>query len=137
MAITHEELKQMLVMSRPAVSDEFALETVDMFPKWEDIIGVALTQDDVDKGYDRYQYNGKLYQLIQPHTPESNWTPDTMKALWKEVSLEEWPEWIQPTGSEDSYKKDAKVTHNGKKWVSTTDNNVWEPGVYGWDEVTE
>ena len=124
-------------MSRPAVSDEFALETVDMFPKWEDIIGVALTQDDVDKGCDRYQYNGKLYQLIQPHTPESNWTPDTMKALWKEVSLEEWPEWIQPTGSEDSYKKDAKVTHNGKKWVSTADNNVWEPGVYGWDEVTE
>lgn len=137
MAITHEELKQMLVMSRPAVSDEFALKTVDMFPKWEDIIGVVLTQEDIDKGYDRYQYNGKLYQLIQPHTPESNWTPDTMKALWKEVSLEEWPEWIQPTGSEDSYGKDAKVTHNGKKWISTEDNNVWEPGVYGWDEVTE
>lgn len=31
--------------------------------------------------------------------------------------------------------KGDKVTHNGKTWQSTTDNNVWEPGVYGWEEV--
>ena len=24
---------------------------------------------------------------------------------------------------------------NGKTWVSLADNNVWEPGVYGWTEV--
>ena len=24
---------------------------------------------------------------------------------------------------------------NGKTWVSLVDNNVWEPGVYGWTEV--
>ena len=30
-----------------------------------------------------------------------------------------------------------KVTHNGATWISTVDNNVWEPGVYGRDEVTE
>lgn len=27
------------------------------------------------------------------------------------------------------------VTHNGKTWESLVDNNVWEPGVYGWTEV--
>lgn len=31
--------------------------------------------------------------------------------------------------------KGDKVMHNGKTWQSTTDNNVWEPGVYGWEEV--
>lgn len=137
MGMTHEQLKEMLVMSRPAVSDEFALKTIDMFPKWEDVIGVALTQGDIDKGYDRYQHKGKLYQFIQPHTPQSDWTPDITPALWKEVSLEEWPEWVQPAGAHDAYAKGAKVTHNGKKWISTADNNVWEPGVYGWNEVTE
>jgi hypothetical protein len=28
-----------------------------------------------------------------------------------------------------------KVTHNGKTYVSIVDNNVWEPSVFGWDEI--
>jgi hypothetical protein len=28
-----------------------------------------------------------------------------------------------------------KVSHNDKHWESQVDNNVWEPGVYGWVEV--
>jgi len=28
------------------------------------------------------------------------------------------------------------LTHAGKVWQSTTPNNVWEPGVFGWTEVT-
>lgn len=103
------------------------------------VIGVALTQGDIDKGCDRYQHKGKLHQFIQPHTPQSDWAPDITPALWKEVSLEEYPEWKQPTGAHDAYAKSAKVKHNGKKWISTVDDNVnvWEPGVYGWDEVVE
>lgn len=30
-----------------------------------------------------------------------------------------------------------KVRHNDKVWISIIDNNVWEPGVYGWNEVIE
>ena len=44
------------------------------------------------------------------------------------------PEWEQPD-STNPYSKGDKVTHNGKTWVSDVDNNVWEPGVYGWSEV--
>lgn len=29
-----------------------------------------------------------------------------------------------------------KCTHNNKKWISDVKDNVWEPGVYGWSEVT-
>ena len=135
--MTHEQLKEMLVMSRPAVTDEFSLQTIDMFPRWEDNIGKTITNDDISKGYDRYQYNGKLYKCIQPHTTQADWTPDVTPALWVMVSLEEWPDWIQPTGAHDAYAKGDKVTHNSKKWTSDVDANTWEPGVYGWTEYVE
>lgn len=55
----------------------------------------------------------------------------------EEQPPEEYPEWVQPTGSHDAYAKGAKVSHNGKRWTSDADNNVWEPSVYGWTEVLE
>ena len=35
----------------------------------------------------------------------------------------------------NAYAKGAKVTHDGKRWVSTADTNTWAPGVYGWEEA--
>lgn len=55
----------------------------------------------------------------------------------EEAPSEEYPEWVQPTGAHDAYAQGAKVSHNGKKWTSDIDGNVWEPGVYGWTEVIE
>lgn len=40
--------------------------------------------------------------------------------------------WQQPEGAHDAYKKGAEVSHKGSVWTSDVDNNVWEPGVYGW-----
>lgn len=37
--------------------------------------------------------------------------------------------------STNPYSKGDKVTHNGKTWRSTIAGNVWEPGVYGWEEI--
>lgn len=47
----------------------------------------------------------------------------------------EYTEWVQPSGVHDAYAQGAKVSHNGKKWTSNVENNVWEPGVFGWTEV--
>lgn len=47
---------------------------------------------------------------------------------------EDMPAWEQPE-STNPYMAGDKVTHGGKTWVSTVDDNVWEPGVYGWEEV--
>lgn len=56
------------------------------------------------------------------------------------VSIEEYPEWIQPIGSHDAYRTDDKVTHAGRRWRSAIDANVWEPGTPGienmWIEIT-
>ena len=110
-------------------TDENALKVIDLYPVW--VVGIAVAKDS------RYQYNGKLYKVVQAHTTQADWAPDVTPALWVMVSLDEWPEWIQPTGAHDAYAKGDKVTHSSKKWTSDVDANTWEPGVYGWTEVVE
>ena len=84
------------------------------------------------------RHNGELYRCIQDHTSQADWTPDTAVSLWVKIGdpTVEWPEWSQPVGAHDAYDAGAKVSHNGKRWTSDVDANVWEPGVYGWTEVT-
>ena len=70
------------------------------------------------------------------HSPsQADWTPDKTPALWTVVSLDEWPEWVQPTGAQDAYALNAKVSHKGDHWTSDYDNNTWEPSVFGWSKV--
>ena len=52
------------------------------------------------------------------------------------------PPWVQPapemdTGEWSSYPKGAVVAHGGRFWKSTTDGNVWEPGVSAWHDQPE
>jgi hypothetical protein len=46
------------------------------------------------------------------------------------------PAWEQPD-STNPYKIGDKVSHKDIIWVSIVDNNVWEPGVYGWEEANK
>lgn len=120
------KLREIILKATVSLSDEDALEAVEMFPHWA-----------VEKSYalnDRVQYNNVLYKCVQAHTSQSDWTPNITPALWARVSIEEYPEWIQPTGVQDAYNTGDKVSHNSKHWVSDIDANVWEPGVYGWTE---
>ena len=112
------------------LTDEQREQATDLFPAW-DGNGHAY------KVNDYVQYEGLLYRCVQAHTSQTTWTPDTASSLWTRASDpgEEWPEWIQPTGAHNAYAKDAKCSHNGKHWTSDIDNNVYEPGVYGWTEV--
>ena len=125
----HTDLVAFLKAARLTADDNTALTGMELYPVWS--VGLA-----VEVGQ-RYQYGDRLYKVVQPHTTQADWTPDVTPALWVIVSLEEWPDWVQPTGSHDAYAKGDKVTHNSKKWTSDVDANVWEPGVYGWTEVVE
>ena len=116
-----------LIKMRDAATDETALGAVDIYPAWR--TDTAYTVDE------RISYNGLLYRCVQAHTSQAGWSPDLTPALWTRVSIEEWPEWVQPTGAQDAYMAGDKVSHNGKHWVSAVDNNTWEPGIYGWTEV--
>lgn len=86
---------------------------------------------------ERVSYDGSYYRCIQNHTSQADWTPDTAVSLWVSISdpSEEYPEWKQPAGAHDAYNRGDKVSHNDKHWISDIDANVYEPGVYGWNEV--
>ena len=121
------QLRAMIEKASLSLPDEDALQAVELYPAWT--TGTAYTVDE------RIRYNSTLYRCVQAHTSQADWTPDATPALWTVVSLDEWPEWRQPTGAQDAYAKGDKVSHNGKHWTSDYDNNTWEPGVFGWSEV--
>ena len=122
-----ERMRQKMNLATSYLDDEQAESVTELFPQWES--GTAYEIGD------RRQYDGLLYRCVQAHTSQDDWTPPAVPALWVRTSTEEWPEWIQPTGAHDAYKKGDKVTHNSKHWVSDVDGNVWEPGVAFWTEA--
>ena len=122
------KLRAMIVKASLSLTDEDALEAVELFPAWEENTAYTVGE--------RIRYNSTLYRCVQAHTSQSDWTPDQTPALWTAVSLDEWPEWVQPTGAQDAYRIGDKVSHNDKHWISEVDGNVWEPGVYGWSEAS-
>lgn len=135
----YEDLVAFLKAARLTVDDETALTGLDLYPHWEDNIGLTVTSDDIAKGLNRYQHNGELYKVVQPTVFQAQYEPgaEGTSSIFVKISLEEYPEWVQPAGAHDAYQKGAKVTHNSKKWTSDVDANTWEPGVYGWTEVVE
>lgn len=122
-------LRQYIEANAETMSDENALEAVELFPRW-----VSDTIYAVDE---RISYNGVLYKCLQLHTSQPDWTPDVAVSLWVRVYIEEFPEWVQPTGATDAYNLGDKVSHLEKHWISDYDNNTWEPSVFGWHEAEE
>ena len=119
-----KQLRQLIEQLAVTLDDEAALTGVELFPAW--VIGKAYAVND------RTQYNGTLYKCIQAHTSQNDWMPSATPALWKTVSIDEYPEWVQPTGAHDAYNIGDKVTYNGQHYVCTSNANVYAPDVYGW-----
>ena len=130
--LTAEEVTALLIkqqINTIIVDDQMALRMLTFYPEWA--AGVAYTAE-----Y-KVQRNGKLWRCLQDHTSQDGWEPDSAPSLWAKVLIPDEtviPEWEQPD-STNPYMSGDKVAHNGKTWVSDVDNNVWEPGVYGWTEV--
>ena len=110
-----------------SLPDDEAILTPEMFRHWEP--NEPMTADE------RVYYEPKLYRVVQSHTSQEGWEPDKTPALFTEVAKPgEIPVWKQPTGVQDAYMTGDKVhypTADDPVYVSTVDNNVWEPGVYG------
>lgn len=127
--MTHNELVRFLKAAIVTANDEAALTGKDLYQLWNE---TAIYKKD-----QRVRFNNVLYKCLQSHTAQATWTPTDAPSLWAKVLIpdpEVIPEWEQPE-STNPYMKGDKVKHKGKTWSSTIDNNVWEPGVYGWAEV--
>ena len=110
------------------LNDEQALNVQNLYPEWK------------AKGTyyigDRRRHKGVLYKCLADHEGQPDWSPDVSPSLWARILIEDpndIPDWTQPD-STNAFMKGDKVKHNNKIWISNIDNNVWEPGVYGWIE---
>ena len=110
------------------LTDEQAAAAAALFMPWA--AGKEYLKDD------RVRYGEGLYKALAGHTSQAEYTPDVTNYQWVKITdpAVEWPEWVQPLGYADAYALGAKVSHNDKRWVSTAEQNTWEPGVYGWEE---
>lgn len=125
------------------------------YPIWTQPLGAV---DAYNIG-DIVSYNGKLYKSI---INANVWAPDVYPAGWEEYTestgggdsgetggggttepetppTETIPDFVQPTGAHDAYKKGDKVKFEGKIYESLIDNNAYSPSAYpaGWKEITE
>lgn len=128
-------LRPLIEKAAVSLTDTDALDAVELFEHWAVDTAYAL---DV-----RVSYSGKLYKCVQAHTSQTGWEPPNVPALWTEVAKPgEIPVWKQPTGAQDAYMTGDKVWYPEKDttvYISTVDNNVWEPGqpgVFGWEVET-
>ena len=60
-------------------TDENALKVIELYPVWT--VGIAVAKDS------RYQFNGKLYKVVQAHTTQADWTPDITPTLWTVIDV--------------------------------------------------
>ena len=122
------EFIKSLVNLRSAATDPQALEAEHVYPEWKANVEYALDE--------RVLYNNVLYKVVTAHTSQEDWQPVEAPSLFAKVLIPNEnviPAWEQPD-STNAYKSGDMVSHNGKIWMSIVDNNVWEPGVYGWNE---
>lgn len=126
-----QKIAAAIVTVRDTITDEQALSAQALFPEWK--VGIEYQVGA------RLLYNDVLYKVLQVHISQETWTPVDAPSLYAKVLIPDEnviPAWKQPD-STNPYMTGDKTTHNNKTWVSNCDNNIWEPGVYGWDEVSE
>lgn len=76
----HADLVAFLKAARLTADDNTALTGMELYPVWA--VGIAVAKDS------RYQYNSKLYKVVQAHTTQADWTPDIAPALWAVIDAE-------------------------------------------------
>lgn len=119
------------VKLRSLVTDEVSLQVPNLYPIWRENVTYELGE--------RVLHKEVLYKVVTAHTSQADWTPDVSASLFAKVLIPDVniiPAWEQPD-STNPYMTGDKVTHNDKTWISIVDNNVWEPGVYGWELIPE
>ena len=127
-----QKLRPYIEKAALSLSDEDALEAIDLFPKWDP----NHTQYLID---DKVKYNSILYRCLQSHIPQESWDPVSAPSLWAKVLIPDpnvVPEWEQPD-STNPYQIGDRVMFEGQVYESVISNNIWSPTQYpaGWKLV--
>lgn len=73
------KLKQLLQEQVAQQTDEEALDNIELFPTWISKVGVQVNQGE------RLYFDDKLYKVLQTHTPQEQWRPDSTASLYVQV----------------------------------------------------
>lgn len=122
------KLRPYIEKAAVSLSDEDALEAVNLFPNWKTATAYVVN--------DRVKYEGILYKCLQAHTSQDAWTPVAAASLWAKVLIPDEnviPDWEQPN-STNAYMVGDKVRFEGHIYESAINNNIWSPSAYpaGW-----
>ena len=127
-------MKLAVKQARQVQDDAEALSLQILYKQWNRQVGKELQVGEY------INHNDVLYKVLQQHIVQDNWAPDVSPSLFAKVLVDPTGDtvldWEQPD-STNPYMKGDKVKHNGVIYESEVDNNVWEPGVYGWVIVEE
>lgn len=102
---------------------------------------------EIGKSYtvgDTFKHQGIVYAVVQSHTSQEDWRPESTPSLYKVLRQTEEAgtdavvqEWVQPLGSHDAYMTGDRVVFDDKVYESLIDNNTYSPKDYpqGWREI--
>ena len=132
-------MRRALQMFARTLTNDEALEVATVYPAWAE--GTAYAVDDIISYGTNNVGDPQLYRVVQAHTSQADWTPDSTPALYDAFGLDDsgYPIWSQPTGAHDAYNTGDIVDYNGTLYKSLIDGNVWAPDSYpqGWEIYTE
>ena len=113
------------------IPEEDLSDLVALYPEWKE-------KDDFKMG-ELISHEDNLYEVLQAHTRQSDWTPDISTSLFtSKMPSGVIPEWTQPTGAHDAYNiGDRMIYTDGLIYESTIDANTYSPTDYpqGWKLV--
>ena len=129
-----EQFRKALQMFAASLTDEKAMEIVAVFDRW--VVGKNYAVGDFVTYGTNNVGDPQLYKVVQAHTSQADWTPDTVASLYSAIGLDEsgYPVWSQPAGAHDAYNIGDIVNYNGTLYKSLIDGNVYSPDSYpaGW-----
>ena len=132
-----EQFRKALQMFAASLTDEQAMEVATIYDPW--VVNKAYSVDDFVLYGENSVGDPQLYKVVQAHTSQADWTPDTVASLYVAIGLDEsgYPLWSKPTGAHDAYNTGDVVDYNGTLYKSLIDGNVYSPSEYpsGWEVV--
>lgn len=140
------EQEKLILSTANAIEDEGELiEKKALFPIWESLADSFEFR--VNEKYQAIDADGlSLYRVIQAHRKQITWHPNVTPALWSKIVTSNGIEvWIQPIGGDGKYPyRDQntslpyRVSHKGFIWENNFQGglNVWEPGSFGWTQIS-
>lgn len=134
-----EQLRRALQLFSASLTDEQAMEVAAIYDPWE--VGKSYTVGNIVAYGENGVGDPQLYKVVQTHTSQVDWTPDTAVSLFTAIGLDDsgYPIWAQPTGAHDAYNTGDIVNYNGVLYKSLIDGNVYSPDAYpaGWKVYSE